>query len=353
MGWEVMSELDDLLNSISETIKTYRQGELPESTPQHVQRWANQFTIANQTPFLREINHVLKKTFITKKTIQNFIETLITNEELAGKDPKAYWSKANILNIQKHGHSQSEMVKVFKEALQNKIGLTIDDNVHIDGEFIYLDDVLFTGGRVIEDIESWILNDAPEITKLHIIVMARHVGGVFWVKRRLNELIISSGKSIKLKYWRIVDFENRKTYRNTSEVLWPTAISNDPEVQTYIGTLGKFPHIDRTPGHVSRFFSSEQGRQLLEQEFLTAGVRIRSMSNNPKPSIRPLGFSGFGVGFGSMLVTYRNCPNNCPLALWWGSSTPQPGALNWYPLLERKTYSSPTNIFHAFEDLTI
>lgn len=34
------------------------------------------------------------------------------------------------------------------------------------------------------------------------------------------------------------------------------------------------------------------------------------------------------LGFGSMLVTFRNCPNNSPLALWAGDP--------WYPLFPRK-----------------
>jgi hypothetical protein len=35
------------------------------------------------------------------------------------------------------------------------------------------------------------------------------------------------------------------------------------------------------------------------------------------------------LGFGSTLVTFRNCPNNCPLAFWAGYP--------WYPLFQRKT----------------
>ena len=33
--------------------------------------------------------------------------------------------------------------------------------------------------------------------------------------------------------------------------------------------------------------------------------------------MRPLGYHNLRtLGFGSMFITYRNCPNNCPLALW-------------------------------------
>jgi hypothetical protein len=71
-----------------------------------------------------------------------------------------------------------------------------------------------------------------------------------------------------------------------------------------------------------------------------AGVRIRSFSQNPSAALRPLGFGHFGLGFGSTIVTFRNCPNNAPLALWWGD--PKASAAHpfnkWYPLFQRKTY---------------
>ena len=41
-----MSERDDLLVSVANEIKTYRKGELPEPTPEHVDRWLRQFTPA-------------------------------------------------------------------------------------------------------------------------------------------------------------------------------------------------------------------------------------------------------------------------------------------------------------------
>jgi hypothetical protein len=105
----------------------------------------------------------------------------------------------------------------------------------------------------------------------------------------------------------------------------------------------KFPFEPRTTGGKLEhpIFSSEEGRQLLERELLLAGMRIRSFSQNPSKALRPLGFSPFGLGFGSMIATYRNCPNNVPLALWWGDSAAEAGHpfSKWRPLLPRKTYA--------------
>ena len=77
-------------------------------------------------------------------------------------------------------------------------------------------------------------------------------------------------------------------------------------------------------------FSGEEGRALLERVFLESGVRIRSICPHLKETARPLGFSLLKtLGFGATVITYRNCPNNCPLALWAGDP--------WYPLFRRKT----------------
>jgi hypothetical protein len=38
------------------------------------------------------------------------------------------------------------------------------------------------------------------------------------------------------------------------------------------------------------------------------------------------------LGFGSLIVTFRNCPNNAPLAFWVDSP--------WYPLFPRTTNSN-------------
>ena len=66
----------------------------------------------------------------------------------------------------------------------------------------------------------------------------------------------------------------------------------------------------------------------MESELLIAGVSIRDLSQNPKDILPPLAFGPFGLGFGSMLVTFRNCPNNCPLALWWGDPDATSGHSN-------------------------
>lgn len=348
-----MSERDELLASVADTIKTYREGELAQPTSAHVEQWVSQFTPANQLPFLREFDHVMKKTFIIKDTVSDFLSNLVTNERLAGKDPKAYWARANFLTIQKAGQSQKAMVSLFADALQQKCGLKLSECGIAGGDYIYLDDVLFTGGRVATDLQAWIAGEAPANAVVHVILMALHTGGHYYIENnRLKYAIEASRKNIKINFWRLVKLKNQKNQKDESDVLWPAVVPADAAVQAYVGAEKKYPLVMRQSGGNLGVFSSEAGRQLLESEFLIAGVKIRSLTQSPKDFIRPLGYGRFGVGFGSLLVTYRNCPNNCPLALWWGDPEANSGALNWYPLLSRKTYAEPENIFNVVDDLT-
>ena len=115
-------------------------------------------------------------------------------------------------------------------------------------------------------------------------------------------------------------------------MLRPTVIPNDEAVQAYFEDVNteQFPVALRQPGNVGTcsFFSSEEGRATLEQEFLKKGVEIRAACPNLNEYQRPLGNMVFkSLGFGSMLVTHRNCPNNCPLVFWVDAP--------WYPLFPR------------------
>lgn len=71
-----MSERDELLASIAATTSDYREGAVDRPTPQHVDRWVNQFDDAVQLPILREMDHVLKKTYFSRKDTLIFLEGL-------------------------------------------------------------------------------------------------------------------------------------------------------------------------------------------------------------------------------------------------------------------------------------
>ena len=338
-----LSKRGDLLESIANTVADYRAGEIPEPTPDHVDRWISQFNEAIQVSLLREIDHVFKKTYFSKADVTRFFAHQIKNKKLVGKDPYEFWRTAHLLNIQQQGQSQTEINELFGEALKEQLNLEIKECGSDGGAFIYLDDVMYSGGRIGTDLSAWIANEAPAISTVHILVIATHRLGEWQCTNRLNNDATAAGKELELRCWASARFENRFKYRDSSAVLWPATIPEDAALQAYIAEEKKFPFKPRQPSEKLEhtIFSSEENRQLLERELLLAGFRIRSFSQNPSPALRPLGFSVFGLGFGSMIVTFRNCPNNSPLAIWFGDPDATPGHpfKNWYPLFPRKTYT--------------
>ncbi len=180
------------------------------------------------------------------------------------------------------------------------------------------------------DLTSWIKSNAPPDTTVHIVTMGLHTGGNWYADQEIAKAAKAAGKNIKLTWWRCLDIEDKKANTDKSDVLRPTVIPNDAVTKAYIDSLGYAPFL-RKPGSVgnNKFFSSEEGRSLLEQEFLKIGAHIRTIAPNLGIYQRPLGNMVLKTpGFGSMTVTFRNCPNNAPLALWVGAP--------WYPLFARK-----------------
>lgn len=336
-----VDEQQALATSIAATISDYRDDELDAPTSEHVQRWIEQFDLGVQLPVLRELDHVLDNTYFGRTQIKEFLEALVRNPKLAGADPERFWPNVNFLDIQVNGRSQDVLLGLFSECLDEAWGFSAAECGSSGGPFVYLDDALFSGGRVGQDVGKWLAEDAPSNPVVHVIVVATHAFGEWKSEGRLQEDAAAVDKKLDLTVWRAVCLENRFKYRDRSEVLWPASLPDDAAIQAYAAD-GKFPFEPRKPGGKleNEIFSGEEGRHILEQAMLSAGARIRAACQSPKESMRPLGFSPFGLGFGSTIVTFRNCPNNAPLALWWGDPEATPGsALDWYPLVPRKTYA--------------
>jgi hypothetical protein len=334
----------ELLASIATMIADYRRGDIPEPNANHVERWIDQFDEDVQLPLMRELSHTL---------VSSFFAHHIRHDGLAGADPCRFWREAHLLNIQQQGRSQSEIRDLFGRALEEQCGIeSLDDCGSANGAFIYLDDVLFTGSRIGNDLAAWIVADAPTNATVHILVIATHRFGEWKCSERLKNEAAKANRRIAFNIWAALRLENRVHYQSSSEVLWPAVIPDDDALKAYVAEEQRFPFKPRMPGGKLEhdLFSSEAGRQLLEREFLLAGMRIRSFCRDPSRSLRPLGFSPFGLGFGSTIVTYRNCPNNAPLALWWGNpDAPKHHPFSkWYPLLPRSTYGQEDEFNDAF-----
>ncbi|MBB2793635.1 UNVERIFIED_ORG: hypothetical protein GGD58_002494 [Rhizobium pisi] len=327
-----MASRKELLDKLVEHVSDYRQGEIAPITAEHVDRWVRQFSPEIQEPILAELGHVFGKTYFTRKNVEQFLGAITVNEKLTGGDPTAFWKNAVVLHLQTAGNSQRDMLAVFDAALQKACGISLANCGQAPiNTFVYIDDVLFSGGRIKHDVTRWIKEAAPNKAKLAIITIAFHRLGQWRTGKDIAEAAKEAGKQIEVSWWRVFELEDRKTYMANSDVLRPTAVPADPATAAYVAGLNLAP-VFRTPGQLGALglFSSENGRALLEQQFLVSGVQVRAQCPYLNAYMRPLGNSMMGTtGFGSMIVTYRNCPNNAPLVLWAGNP--------WYPLFPRKT----------------
>ena len=325
-----MNERLRLLESIADTISDYREGELTPPSPEHVDQWVSQFDAPVQMPILCEMDHVLKKTYFSRTRTIKFLRRLLRSSKLAGNDPCTFWNGVKFLDIQGGGASQTEMLALFDRILKKECGFTVSDCGTKPRAFVYLDDAIFSGGRVRDDLTAWISDKAPNQGTLHTIVIATHQGSYF-NRNRIAEALEKSGKKIKVNWWYAIQLEDRRRYMDKSDVLRPVSIPVDQSVQNYVNSLNYSQQL-RKAGNIGNLeiFSSDSGRQVLEQEFLKAGARIREKSPNLNQYQRPLGNMVLQTfGFGSLVVTFRNCPNNAPLVLWAGHP--------WYPLFPRTT----------------
>lgn len=325
-----MSERNRLLRSIATTIEDYQAGTLPTPTPEHVEKWVSQFNQASQLPILSEINHVLEKTYFSKIRMRGILRGLIHHPGWTAGNPHAFWRQMNFLNMQPRGNSQRELLAIFDKRLNKECGFSINDCAQ-GNKFFYLDDGLFSGGRIGTDLENWIIGQAPQNAELMIAVIALHTQGHYFTDRSLKSVITRSGKNISLSWAHYIAIEDGLFKVDYSDVLRPTTPGADPAVTAYIAQLGK-PQTWRTGTSVGpkQFFSSNEGREVLEQEFLKKGVEVRAMCPYLNVHQRPLGNTTMRTfGFGTLFATYRNCPNNAPLVLWAGDP--------WYPLLPRIT----------------
>lgn len=171
-----MSERHELLKSIADTIYDYRAGDFPQPTAAHVAKWIAQFDGDAQVPLLKEVDYTLKQTYFDKDFISDFFDSLVKNVKITGDKPGAYWRSVNFLNIQQNGHSQQELLALFGESLKTQLGVSIDSCGKEGGPFIYLDDALFSGNRIGNDISAWI-KDAPATAVVNIMVIAVHTLG--------------------------------------------------------------------------------------------------------------------------------------------------------------------------------
>ena len=322
---------------IADIIQDYRKGEIAPRTPEDVGKWISQFDEADQLPILEEMAHILERMYFSEAKVREFIRAVVSGPKLTGGNPKAFWRGAEILDLQREGsQSQRGMLALLDGELREICG---HDKAACKGNgktFVYLDDGIFSGGQATADIVRWLKeNGQASGFVLHIVVIGLHDGGKWRLRKAFMEFAPSGGR---IKFWwlrGIPCWRRDRSDPDKSGVLWPRRWPDDDSaVKEWLLRAPEDRNNDndilRPEGRRPVFFKSENGRNVLEQAFLRMGADLYCRPAHRTSTFRPLGAQSWaGWGFGSLFLTYRNCPNNCPL-VWWDNGG------GWFPLFPRR-----------------
>ena len=285
------------INTLVALLADYRQGEIAPIDAAQVARWAEQFPAASRAVMLRAMANALPRVYLSRAHARCVCEKLLGSTVLWGKNPLQAIARSRFLNLQGRGQSQQAMLQLCNEVLHHQAAFGIADCWEADRRFVYLDDVCLSGRTLIQTLAPWITCSARPKSELVICLVAARVQGLEHVCRTLR--LLAAEKELTIRY--------RIAY----------AIDE--------GLVGKEP-----------LFTPEEHR-LLSQAFATAGRQILATAPTAQSWLTPL---GYGVTPGSwtraFVFTWRNIPNNCPPALWWGRPDwPGSSLAAWTPLIPR------------------
>lgn len=348
--------MNEFIESISNKISDYRNGEIGPMNAKHVKRWINQFQQAEQKAILEEIDHLLDQCYLSKEDARAFLRGFVTAESAFGQSPASTLRNIAFLDIQTRGSSQREMLELMEEILEEEFQLPLSRETSTN-TFLYVDDCIYTGNRLRYDVVDWIQNLAPNNATLIVYHYAHFSQGFKYAQRHIRQA--ARAKNIKVKYWYTIEFNN--SYYGPIEFCYPKDLQHDPSVYSYFNDVNErcitngYRQISFRSNNQpteETFFSHANNRDTLEKAFLREGTKLVHAANNPSTSMRPLGFQKLeSLGFGALFFTYRNVANNCPLVLWYGDpdhyDPPHPFS-QWYPLFPRK---SNEQTFQSLEEL--
>ncbi len=328
-------------------LKDRKNGDLRLNIDQyHVERWADQFP-NNQEIILLETKHLLEQLYVTKADIAEYLKMVCTSENIWGYDPAAAISDAYFLNCQEKGNSQHRLWKKANKIVKEIYGFELPTNQEYSNysTFIYLDDGMFSGRTLLNDIKDF-LRSIPCNAKVYAVFLITHSFSCWWVNKYLDSLL--KEKNIEFHICSYAKLQNSSGSSYPFDCLRPVVYESDA-INQYIAELQQENMLveekkiftfrdEKLPS--SDLFTSEKNRCIFEQELMEAGLRIRSFPKDTKPYMRPMGYDNrITFGFGAFFATYMNMSNNCPLAYWWGD--PNAGQWSplgkWYPLLPRRT----------------
>ncbi len=342
--------MEQLINDIYEIVKDYRADEnLPnvKMTEQRVRRWIEQFDEADRIFILTELKNILQKRYCSKQFIKDFLKEAIDvlHKHYSYTTASDFLSETIFLDLQRPNKSQPTLLKLMKEVLQEQFQFDMDNcGIRQKKNYIYLDDVLCTGNTLFQDIRTWVnTNDSDGQTYLsklqagntRLIFLYLFIHETNYHKKRA-QFRYQVAQNFDNCYILFRKFEIENGVGTKLEVVMPTN-ENQPDIVTQYQQRieekvnaycdGKNinhpnPEFYRPSNQptTEQFFTSPINRKRFEDILLQRGISILNAATVNLPNLRALGYSLPSLknfGFGTLCITWRNVPNNCPIVFWY------------------------------------
>lgn len=348
LGTDWEQQIDGLAPFVADYLRSQSKG-VGTSARDRTQAWIEQFPLPLRHGLLVSLAATLERTYVWEPDVTAFLQGQVGSKSL--------WSQALLCRGARRGRSHAWATGVIETSVERYRGKNLINPSGVTWRssryHVFIDDAVFSGGRLREDYcalwdrpesDTWTPREpADGPLSIYILQYVTHTAAqadfAAWVDARLRQ----RGFDVGLKWVSSPDhrYEDRSLFSATSDVIWPTDLTTSAQKSDRFASVGHTLRRVQTTsdGNRSRVFPDPLQRRTLETALLDAGMEILSRMSKRWP---PLGYAGERIqerplGFGTLAVSFRNCPNNAPLALWWD-------AQDWVPLFPRRTYAEPVEI---------
>jgi hypothetical protein len=313
-----------------------------EDAINHAKSWVNQFELEDRSTILTEISHIMTDHYFEKEWFERCLRKFIKDKDYWGDDIKTSLQKTKFVRYWK-GNGQKALFGILSPLLIANHQLhSYECGSGAIERYVYLDDTLFTGGTALEGVTEWLVT-APSGASLDLFFFFSFQSGEALLKQQLKNLFAPKNIQFRIFHWKY--YEDLMPAGKKIHRLYPTQDICTAVNEDYLNQI-----VDATADRTIMFrlgtqpdtetlFTSAEGRQVVEKAFLQRGADLLSHCNTVGAGMKPLGYGNDGtLGFGAMVFTYRNTPNNAPMVMWWGD--PKQAASHpfsrWNPLLVRR-----------------
>ncbi|MFC4739372.1 hypothetical protein ACFO3U_05140 [Flavobacterium ponti] len=332
----------------------YNEGFVMSS--KHVLDWVNQFDEQDQEFVLNELLHILNQgVYISKEKAKEILWEFINKATtfFGYQNIETFLRETHFISIQGAEKSQTVLLSILNDVLLLKTGFSMEICGSLGiRNYIYLDDVIGSGGKFNFEIHKFIINNdlLNKLKNKEIRILSYffciHTWGTgnarYILKNKFKEEnYFLDHKAFPIASHYIVE-NNIKDFNQRLNLVYPEKSKNEYDV--YIASLDKATrqtdkaYRRQTQPNKETFFTSKENRLRIEQIFLDKGIQIinQIQDEESKRKHRPLGktYPGYKTfGTGTLFFTWRNISNTCPIVLWWDV----PGH-NWkglFPLYNR------------------